>query len=684
VGFLKSGDNGRTWQRFTAPLAGKPIVDFTVSADGLSIAAMVRDSNAVYTSADGGNSWTRISISVNGVLQFHPQSADTIFVTAQNELYKSDDGIKTGNLSAPNYKRVGTFSHWIEKIVIAPSNPRIMYVSTRGLRVYKSADGGETFSLVVKLREVMADSIYITNDTLTLGQDTVVSVSTGDTTTVSFACNTTWVVSNPTNWIVVAPLSGSGNQQISITTQQNLGAARTAVLKITAGVISKTILVKQHPIPPILLLSEDSLISGSGGDTASILLTSNTNWTVDNPVGWISITPMNGSGNDTLTFVTQQNAGGERSATVTLTAGILTKTLYVKQETLAPILNIGMDSLRSSVDGDTTAIQLTSNTSWIVSGVASWIKISPLSGNGDTLLELITEKNMGGLRTATINISGGSISKTIYVEQPMITSSLTLEKDTILHKTDGDTLFVQLTSNTSWTLGTSTGWVIVSPMSGMGNQLLSILTTKNIGAIRTAIITITAGSIVKTIYVKQETSIPFITIGSSLINSPAAAFSTTVTLSSNSNWTVNNPVSWLSVTPMSGNGNAIISCIISENRLSVAREAMITIKLLGGGAAEVFTVHQEGMPTTGLSNIISSSQFTLHPNPTVGKLTFKNNLSVVSTIQVFDISGRLVDQFMTKGEEEMLRDYADWNNGLYMLTITSNEGVRTMRIVIQR
>ena len=41
----------------------------------------------------------------------------------------------------------------IEKIVYAPSNPRIIYMSTRGYKVYKSIDGGHHFTLLTRLRD---------------------------------------------------------------------------------------------------------------------------------------------------------------------------------------------------------------------------------------------------------------------------------------------------------------------------------------------------------------------------------------------------------------------------------------------------------------------------------------------------------------------------------------------------
>jgi hypothetical protein len=683
VGFLKSYDNGRTWQRFIAPLAGKPVVDFTVAPDGLNMVAMIRDSNAVYTSTNGGFSWQRISISVNGVLEFHPYSSDTIFITAANEIYKSKNGIKTGDLSSPDYKRVGIFTHWIEKIVFAPSNPSIMYVSTRGLRVYKSTDGGETFSLLVKLREVMADPIYITHDSLTLGEDSVNSVYGGDTTAVQLTSNTNWMVTSDANWVTVDPMNGdSSHHVLSIVTRENTGTQRTAVVSISAGAISKTIYVIQQSVPASLSLDEDSLISTHDGDTSLITLTSNANWIVSNADNWITVAPMSGSGNQTLSFITTKNTGAVRTATININAGALNKTVYVKQEMDVPYITLAEDSIINIAEGDTSFIQLTSNTNWTVGTLPGWITINPMNGIGNATLGIITQKNTGGERSATININAGSVLKTIYVEQGMSALYLTLAEDSITSVADGDTTSIQLTSNISWTLGTSAGWVTVAPMSGNGDQLLSIKTQKNIGAVRTATVTITAGSITKTIYVKQETLIPFVTIDVAMINSPATGHTTSIALTSNSGWTVSNPVSWVTISPLSGNGNATLSCIVSENIATTDREAIISVT--AGASSETFHVHQEGIPTTGLEKVSVSSIFAVYPNPTQGKLTFKNKTLLDSDIEVFDIKGRLVDRFVAKEGEEIIRDYSELNKGLYVLRVKNVEGVSMGRFVVGR
>ena len=59
---------------------------------------------------------------------------------------------------------------------------------------------------------------------------------------------------------------------------------------------------------------------------------SNTGWTVSGGASWLSITPMQGSGNGLLTFKAEPNPGkASREATVTVTAGSLSKQLKVVQ-----------------------------------------------------------------------------------------------------------------------------------------------------------------------------------------------------------------------------------------------------------------------------------------------------------------------------------------------------------------
>jgi hypothetical protein len=683
LGFMKSYDKGRTWTMCNnAPLAGRMMPDFALANDGRHIAAVVRDSALVFTSADGGDSWSRINISVSGVMTYHPQSTDTIFFSDQNLLYKSRNGITTGNLSSPDYKLVATFSHYIEKIVFAPSDPMVMYVSTRGYRVYKSTDGGETFSLMVKLRDVMNDSMYLTVDSLMLGTDTITGTAESDTISVAVMSNTDWIVSNAVGWISMSANNGSGNAVLNIAIAANMGVARSATITVAAGSIERTIYVSQAMPADLLSLGSDTLSSTAYGDTLSVSLTCNTAWTVSSPIGWVVVNPPNGNGNGVLEMVIEPNPGAARSATITVTAGSIIRTIYVSQEMFVESLSLNPDTLTSSSAGDTIPVQLSSNSSWTVNNPVSWITLNHLGGSGNDLLDIMIAANAGAVRSAVLSVTTGNITRTLYVTQhALFIGSLAIGTDTINSPFAGSSEFVQVTSNTAWTVNNPAAWVSINPVSGNGNDSLSVLVAANTGAARTATVSVIAGMITRTFYVSQALFDPGLALGEDTIESPASGSVTPVALSCTTGWTVTNPAAWLTVAPMAGTGNATLSCTVSANTADTLRMAIVSVN--SGSHTQVFYIIQEAS-VTGLETVIAPEYFSLYPNPTSGKVVLKNERMTDAEAEVFDLNGKSTDHFTAKGGAEIILDYSGWNTGLYVMLVTTAYGRNTLKFMISK
>lgn len=163
TGFLKSNDKGKTWHSLPVPLSKRIISDFSISGDGSKIVALVRDSFCVYVSENEGVSWNRLSMDINGTISINPNDSSTIFVSDWSNLKKTTVGLGSGNVYSGDYHQVLTQDMFIEKLVFCPSNPNTIYLSTQGYKVYKSTDGGESFTELVRLRDVMRASGVITS-----------------------------------------------------------------------------------------------------------------------------------------------------------------------------------------------------------------------------------------------------------------------------------------------------------------------------------------------------------------------------------------------------------------------------------------------------------------------------------------------------------------------------------------
>lgn len=157
-----------------------------------------------------------------------------------------------------------------------------------------------------------------------------------------------------------------------------------------------------------------------------------------------------------------------------------------------------------------TVVIVTANKNWTVNNTASWITVTPISGNSGTanLTINFTANTSASLRTANIIVNAGTASKTIVVNQsgiPVPSDTLNLSTtNIIMDKNQKDTSF-QITSNRSWTVTNPANWITVSTLSGTGNATLNLnISANSTNSSRTTTITVTAGSNGKFVTINQS------------------------------------------------------------------------------------------------------------------------------------------------------------------------------------
>jgi len=151
AGIYKSGDGGLTWQLASSGLPNKEVVGVVVSAnDPSKIYAAVGD--GIYLSTDGAASWTfqgRCDALAMGYRRglFASPDGKTLFVTGGYELFArsldegkswlpSQEGLPANQLGNPI----------VTTLAFSASDLTIVYAGTSDYGVYKSTDGGQTWS----------------------------------------------------------------------------------------------------------------------------------------------------------------------------------------------------------------------------------------------------------------------------------------------------------------------------------------------------------------------------------------------------------------------------------------------------------------------------------------------------------------------------------------------------------
>ena len=85
----------------------------------------------------------------------------------------------------------------------------------------------------------------------------------------------------------------------------------------------------------------------------------------------------------------------------------------------------------------------------------------------------------------------------------------------------------------------------------------------------------------------------------------------------------------------------------------------------------------------GIQQITSTnSQLSIYPNPSNGSFTIETNSTTNQTMQLYDVNGKMVLNQNINGKATTTIDATNLNEGVYNISIISNEGVINKRVVI--
>ncbi|HEX2934066.1 MAG TPA: leucine-rich repeat protein [Bacteroidales bacterium] len=397
----------------------------------------------------------------------------------------------------------------------AAANP---FILSRTATVTISATGATSQTITITQQAA--------SGTATLGVSATtasIEATANSTATVNVTSNTTWTSTSDQTWLTVSPAPATGNGTLTFTAAVNpLILSRTATVTVSAtGATSQSITVTQQAASGIATLGVSTTtanIGAAANSTVSMDVSSNTAWTTSSNQTWLTINPVSGTGNSSLTFtVTANPTVSTRSATVTVSAtGVNSQTVTVTQTGVPPTLSLLTPAISLAAGTGSTSIKYTfsvkSNTDWTASSNQTWLTVSPASATGNDLLTVSADPNPNMVtRSATVTVSAtGGISQTVTVTQDAAAVTLSFSATTAtIERATNSTATVDVTSNTTWSASSNETWLTVSPTSATGNGTLTFTANANPTTdTRMATVTISAtGCTSQTITVTQDAAL---------------------------------------------------------------------------------------------------------------------------------------------------------------------------------
>lgn len=122
---------------------------------------------------------------------------------------------------------------------------------------------------------------------------------------------------------------------------------------------------------------------------------SNTNWNISTNADWISLNNNEMSNDDTLFFSVTENLGKKRIANINISSlNINTQSIQIIQNAGPYNLLINETTVNIPISNTAQFINITSDSSWNIVNVPSWLEIYPLSGKGDCIVSIKAIENL--------------------------------------------------------------------------------------------------------------------------------------------------------------------------------------------------------------------------------------------------------------------------------------------------
>jgi hypothetical protein len=417
-----------------------------------------------------------------------------------------------------------------------------------------------------------------------------------DTTTFDIKSNISWKVSESEDWLSVTPVDGKGDGTLAVIYDENiLLEKRIGKLTVSGGGLILNLTVTQAGAVAYLTVEPANQEVGAKEGKTTFDVKSNISWLVTETEKWLKVVPAEGIGDGLLTVSFDKNCSiDKRIGKISITGDGLTVDVTVTQAGAKPYLTVEPVNRDVGHQADTTTFDIKSNIPWIVSENEEWLSVSPVDGKGkSTLTVLYDENSLLDKRIGKLTVSGEGLSVEVTVTQAGANAYLTAEPaNRDVDQNEGKTTF-DVKSNISWIVSESEDWLSVTPEIGKGDGVLIVAYDKNSSVDkRVGKLTLSGDGLSVDLTVTQSSTKPYLTAEPANRDVGHKEGKTTFDVTSNISWTISESEDWLSVTPVEGKGDGILTVAYDKNCSIDKRVGKLTLS--GGGLTVDLTVTQTG------------------------------------------------------------------------------------------
>lgn len=352
-----------------------------------------------------------------------------------------------------------------------------------------------------------------------------------------------WNAVSTAAWLTLSPAFGRGAGTIVLTATTSslaVGTYNTVITLNAAGatavLVPVTLTVVAASVPPVIRLSPASLSFtaelGSSNSRSQTVSISNAGggvlaWSASENVSWLSISPTSTTGNGSVIVTTTPGSlsAGTYNTLVTISALNATPvSIPIALTVTAPSTTVTLSpsSLTfSAVQGGTNPVSQTlavnSSGTWTASSSATWLTLSPSSGNsnGSIAANVALSAAAVGTNSAIITVTSGGVARTIPVTLTVSAISLTASPNSVTYTAtrgaaNPSPQTFTISSNGTWTVSEGAPWLSLTPTSGSQNGTITArvnTATATLGN-NSTVITVMSGGITRTINVTLTLNAP--------------------------------------------------------------------------------------------------------------------------------------------------------------------------------